>query len=295
MYIGAIAILIIFAIMLTPQVTATRPSNNQWIAALVVAGAVRAAGVDVTPLMDGQRRAGARRLLRRIRCPCLKDSIADLGRRSSIRSGLCSFGRVDPIDGGAGRRGDDGAPVPRSDEAPRRSRRLRWPSLLRRARAVSRFWSRVRSKTPMVPLYMYLLVSAACSASGCTACCRGNAIAILMSIELMLNAANINLVAFWRYGQPETSAAGVRSVCVRGRRRRGRRWSGADYQHLPPAPVGGGRRRGFDEVVIGVAKGTAKKAVNVSGCRRDKRMVRRRRSCVGLWGIAEACSVVANG
>ena len=31
---------------------------------------------------------------------------------------------------------------------------------------------------------------------------RRNAIAILMSIELMLNAVNINLVAFWRYKAP---------------------------------------------------------------------------------------------
>ena len=52
-YIGAIAILIIFAIMLTPQVTATRPSNNQWIAALVVAVVLFALLASiVTPLMD---------------------------------------------------------------------------------------------------------------------------------------------------------------------------------------------------------------------------------------------------
>jgi len=30
---------------------------------------------------------------------------------------------------------------------------------------------------------------------------RRNAVAVLMSIELMLNAVNINLVAFWRYGE----------------------------------------------------------------------------------------------
>ena len=32
---------------------------------------------------------------------------------------------------------------------------------------------------------------------------RKNAIAILMGIELMLNAVNVNLVAFWRYGDPQ--------------------------------------------------------------------------------------------
>jgi NADH-quinone oxidoreductase subunit K len=31
---------------------------------------------------------------------------------------------------------------------------------------------------------------------------RRNAIAVLMGIELMLNAVNINLVAFWRYETP---------------------------------------------------------------------------------------------
>jgi len=35
---------------------------------------------------------------------------------------------------------------------------------------------------------------------------RRNAVAILMSIELMLNAVNINLIAFWRYVQPMNMA-----------------------------------------------------------------------------------------
>jgi NADH-quinone oxidoreductase subunit K len=33
-----------------------------------------------------------------------------------------------------------------------------------------------------------------------TALARRNAVAALMGIELMLNAVNINLIAFWRYG-----------------------------------------------------------------------------------------------
>ncbi len=37
---------------------------------------------------------------------------------------------------------------------------------------------------------------------------RKNAVAILMSIELMLNGVNINLVAFWRYLTP-TATSGV--------------------------------------------------------------------------------------
>jgi NADH-quinone oxidoreductase subunit K len=55
----------------------------------------------------------------------------------------------------------------------------------------------------MVPLQWYLLVSAALFCTGLYGVLsRRNAIAILMSIELMLNAVNINLVAFWRYLTP---------------------------------------------------------------------------------------------
>ena len=36
---------------------------------------------------------------------------------------------------------------------------------------------------------------------------RRNAIAVLMAIEIMLNAANINFLAFWRYG-PTTQNEG---------------------------------------------------------------------------------------
>lgn len=53
----------------------------------------------------------------------------------------------------------------------------------------------------MVPLSWYLILSAflfSCGLYGALA--RRNAIAVLMGIELMLNAANINLVAFWRHG-----------------------------------------------------------------------------------------------
>ncbi|KAB2905891.1 MAG: NADH-quinone oxidoreductase subunit NuoK [Anaerolineae bacterium] len=56
----------------------------------------------------------------------------------------------------------------------------------------------------MVPLYMYLLVAAALFCIGVFGVLsRRNAIAILMGIELMLNAVNINLVAFWRYLKPD--------------------------------------------------------------------------------------------
>ncbi len=55
----------------------------------------------------------------------------------------------------------------------------------------------------MVPLWMYLVVAAGLFSIGLFGVlARRNAIAILMSIELMLNAVNINLVAFWRYRTP---------------------------------------------------------------------------------------------
>jgi NADH-quinone oxidoreductase subunit K len=55
----------------------------------------------------------------------------------------------------------------------------------------------------MIPLWWYLVVAAALFSIGVYGVlARRNAIAILMSVELMLNAANINLVAFWRYINP---------------------------------------------------------------------------------------------
>lgn len=52
----------------------------------------------------------------------------------------------------------------------------------------------------MVPLTWYLVLAAFvffCGLYGALA--RRNAVAVLISIELMLNAVNINLIAFWRY------------------------------------------------------------------------------------------------
>jgi NADH-quinone oxidoreductase subunit K len=53
----------------------------------------------------------------------------------------------------------------------------------------------------MTPLTCYLLVAALLFAIGLAgALIRRNAILVLIGIELMLNAANLNLIAFWRYG-----------------------------------------------------------------------------------------------
>lgn len=55
----------------------------------------------------------------------------------------------------------------------------------------------------MVPLWMYLVVAAGLFCLGTFGVlARRNGVAVLMGIELMLNAVNINLVAFWRYTAP---------------------------------------------------------------------------------------------
>jgi NADH-quinone oxidoreductase subunit K len=52
----------------------------------------------------------------------------------------------------------------------------------------------------MVPLTWFLIVAAALFCIGAFgAIARRNAVGVLMGVELMLNAVNINLVAFWRY------------------------------------------------------------------------------------------------
>jgi len=52
----------------------------------------------------------------------------------------------------------------------------------------------------MIPLSWYLIAAAALFCIGLFGVLsRKNAVSILMSIELMLNAVNINLAAFWHY------------------------------------------------------------------------------------------------
>src|SRR5436189_6424927 len=58
----------------------------------------------------------------------------------------------------------------------------------------------------MTPLSCYLLLSALLFSVGLGgALTRRNAIIVLIGIELMLNAANLNFIAFWRFSEhPET-------------------------------------------------------------------------------------------
>ncbi len=61
----------------------------------------------------------------------------------------------------------------------------------------------------MIPLSWYLALAAFVFCCGLyTALARRNAIAVLIGIELMLNAVNINLVAFWRYSDTYARLAG---------------------------------------------------------------------------------------
>lgn len=58
----------------------------------------------------------------------------------------------------------------------------------------------------MIPMSWYLLFAAALFAIGLYGVmARRNAVAILMSVELLLNAVNINLITFWRYLTPDRS------------------------------------------------------------------------------------------
>ena len=62
----------------------------------------------------------------------------------------------------------------------------------------------------MTPLHYYLLLSALLFCIGLVgALARRNAIMVLIGIELMLNAANLNFIAFWRFGPNPEALQGV--------------------------------------------------------------------------------------
>jgi NADH-quinone oxidoreductase subunit K len=62
----------------------------------------------------------------------------------------------------------------------------------------------------MSSLSSYLLVSALIFSIGLAgALTRRSAILVLIGIELMLNSANLNFIAFWRYGPHPEALTGV--------------------------------------------------------------------------------------
>jgi NADH-quinone oxidoreductase subunit K len=67
----------------------------------------------------------------------------------------------------------------------------------------------------MIPLSWILIFAAGLFGIGLYGVlARKNAIAVLMGIELMLNAVNVNLVAFWRYRAPEDMTGIVFAIMV---------------------------------------------------------------------------------
>ncbi len=65
----------------------------------------------------------------------------------------------------------------------------------------------------MVPLQYYLILSAMLFCIGLAgALTRRNAILVLVGIELMLNAANLNFIAFWRYSPDPEALTGIMFV-----------------------------------------------------------------------------------
>lgn len=65
----------------------------------------------------------------------------------------------------------------------------------------------------MTPLVGYLLLSAMLFAIGLAgALTRRNAIIVLIGIELMLNAANLNFIAFWRFSEHPEALTGIMFV-----------------------------------------------------------------------------------
>jgi NADH-quinone oxidoreductase subunit K len=63
------------------------------------------------------------------------------------------------------------------------------------------------------PLAHYLILAALLFSIGLAgALTRRNAIIVLIGIELMLNAANLNFIAFWRYGPHPENLTGLMFV-----------------------------------------------------------------------------------
>src|SRR5262249_32853577 len=74
--------------------------------------------------------------------------------------------------------------------------------------------STIRSpQSRMTPLHHYLILSTLLFCIGLAgALTRRNAILVLIGIELMLNAANLNFIAFWRYSDHPEALTGTMFV-----------------------------------------------------------------------------------
>jgi NADH-quinone oxidoreductase subunit K len=71
------------------------------------------------------------------------------------------------------------------------------------------------SMVSAVPLEWVLVVAAGLFCIGLFgALSRRNTVGILMSVELMLNSININLIAFWRYLEPTNTSGLVFAIFI---------------------------------------------------------------------------------
>jgi NADH-quinone oxidoreductase subunit K len=62
----------------------------------------------------------------------------------------------------------------------------------------------------MTPLQVCLIVSSLLFCVGLVgALSRSNTILVLLGVELMLNAANLNFIAFWKYGPNPAAGTGL--------------------------------------------------------------------------------------
>lgn len=66
-----------------------------------------------------------------------------------------------------------------------------------------------------VPLTGYLAVAAVLFAIGLyTIVAQRSAVMVLMGIELLLNAAGLNIIAFWRFVRPEDYSAQIFAIFI---------------------------------------------------------------------------------
>ncbi len=69
----------------------------------------------------------------------------------------------------------------------------------------------------MVPQTAYLIIAAILFCVGLYgALARRNAVSILMAVELMLNAVNLNLVTFWRFNTPNNDSTNGLKIGMAG-------------------------------------------------------------------------------
>ena len=174
-YIGAVAIFIVFAILLTRSSELPREGvfSRTWFVGLVIAAAVFA-------VLGWAVLQSVRAVPQQTAVPAV--TVHDIGNCAGGPLRAAARNRRSAAHCGHHRRGHRGHA---------RERGAQMTSFA-------------------TPLAGYLLVAALLFAIGLAgALTRRNAILVLIGIELMLNAANLNLIAFWRYGPHPEALTGM--------------------------------------------------------------------------------------